>query len=101
MKEEKYLIEKCGKENPFKTPEGYFENLTRNIMNNFLRKKSKLFRKRHSGTASVRGYTWLPCFADSCSGHGCSCTTQKPLKRNLHQACSSSALLYRTNTLTR
>ena len=28
----KYLIEKCGKENPFKTPEGYFENLTRNIM---------------------------------------------------------------------
>ena len=32
MKEEKYLIEKCGKENPFKTPEGYFENFTRNIM---------------------------------------------------------------------
>ena len=28
MKEEKYLIEKCGKENPFKTPEGYFENFT-------------------------------------------------------------------------
>ena len=32
MKEEKYLIEKCGKANPFKTPEGYFENFTRNIM---------------------------------------------------------------------
>lgn len=32
MKEEKYLIKKCGKENPFKTPEGYFENFTRNIM---------------------------------------------------------------------
>lgn len=32
MKEEKFLIEKCGKENPFKTPEGYFENVTRNIM---------------------------------------------------------------------
>lgn len=32
MKEEKYLIGKCGKENPFKTPEGYFENFTRNIM---------------------------------------------------------------------
>jgi hypothetical protein len=30
--EEKYLIEKVGKENPFKVPEGYFDTLSGQIM---------------------------------------------------------------------
>lgn len=32
MKEEKELFQKIGKENPFKVPEGYFENLTQQVM---------------------------------------------------------------------
>ena len=32
MKEEKYLIEKVGKENPFRVPEGYFDTLSSQIM---------------------------------------------------------------------
>ena len=32
MKEEKYLIERVGKQNPFKVPEGYFDALTSQIM---------------------------------------------------------------------
>ena len=32
MKEEKELLEKFGRNNPFKVPEGYFENLTENVM---------------------------------------------------------------------
>lgn len=32
MMEEKYLIEKVGKENPFKVPEGYFDTLSSQIM---------------------------------------------------------------------
>lgn len=32
MNEELDIIKKCGKENPFKVPEGYFENFTSNLM---------------------------------------------------------------------
>ena len=32
MKEEKYLIEEVGRENPFKVPEGYFDTLASQIM---------------------------------------------------------------------
>ena len=32
MMEEKYLIEKVGKENPFRVPEGYFDTLASQIM---------------------------------------------------------------------
>lgn len=32
MKEEQEIIKKCGKETPFKVPEGYFEDFARNIM---------------------------------------------------------------------
>ena len=34
MNEDKELKERIGKDNPFKVPEGYFENLTSDIMNN-------------------------------------------------------------------
>ena len=32
MKEEKYLIEKVGRENPFRVPEGYFDTLASQVM---------------------------------------------------------------------
>lgn len=32
MNEELDIIKKCGKENPFKVPEGYFEDFTSNLM---------------------------------------------------------------------
>ncbi|MBP5799369.1 MAG: hypothetical protein J6W43_05620 [Prevotella sp.] len=32
MEEEKFLIERVGKQNPFKVPEGYFDTLTSQIM---------------------------------------------------------------------
>jgi len=34
MNEEKYIQEKVGKRNPFRVPEGYFENLTEQVMQN-------------------------------------------------------------------
>ena len=33
MKEEDYILRKVGKDNHFQTPEGYFDNLTSEIMN--------------------------------------------------------------------
>ena len=41
----RYFIEELGKENSFKVPDGYFENLTSEVMNNFLKKK-KLFSRK-------------------------------------------------------
>ena len=32
MNEEQYLIEKAGRENPFRVPEGYFDTLTSQVM---------------------------------------------------------------------
>ena len=32
MKEEKFLIERVGKQNPFKVPEGYFDTLASQVM---------------------------------------------------------------------
>ena len=42
MKEEDILLKKLGKENSFKVPDGYFENLTSEVM-----KKKKLFSRKN------------------------------------------------------
>lgn len=39
MKEEDILLKKLGKENSFKVPDGYFENLTSEVMNKLPEKK--------------------------------------------------------------
>ena len=40
MKEEDTLLKKLGKENSFKVPEGYFENLTSEVMNKLPEKET-------------------------------------------------------------
>ena len=44
MKEEDTLLKKLGKENSFKVPDGYFENLTSEVMNK-LPEKEKAFKE--------------------------------------------------------
>lgn len=46
MKEEDILLKKLGKENSFKVPDGYFENLTSEVMNK-LPEKEKLFSRKN------------------------------------------------------
>lgn len=41
MKEEKNLLEKCGKKNPFTVPEGYFESFTDKLMEQLPEKESQ------------------------------------------------------------
>ena len=41
MEEEKYIEEKVGKRNPFRVPEGYFDNLTAQIMESLPEQKPK------------------------------------------------------------
>lgn len=45
MKEEDILKKKCGTENPFKVPEGYFEQFTANLMNQLPEKPEEKKRK--------------------------------------------------------
>ena len=45
MKEEDILLKKLGKENSFKVPDGYFENLTSEVMNKLPEKEKLLLRK--------------------------------------------------------
>lgn len=47
MKEEDILMKKLGKENPFKVPEGYFENLTSEVMNKLPEKEKVSFEEEH------------------------------------------------------
>lgn len=44
--EELYLREKVGQGNPFKVPEGYFEQLTSQVMNQLPEKKAKVVSMR-------------------------------------------------------
>ncbi len=48
MKEEDTLLKKLGKENSFKVPEGYFENLTSEVMNKLPEKEKSNFEGRTS-----------------------------------------------------
>lgn len=50
MKEEDTLLKKLGKENSFKVPEGYFENLTSEVMNKLPEKEKITFEEEHVST---------------------------------------------------
>jgi hypothetical protein len=45
MKEEDILLKKLGKEDSFKVPDGYFENLTSEVMNKLPEKEKVVFKE--------------------------------------------------------
>lgn len=69
MNEEMYIQEKVGKRNPFRVPEGYFDNLTAQVMQNLpeqpkRRTKSVFMRPVFYAAASVcallvAGAVWM------------------------------------------
>ena len=50
MKEEDILLKKLGKENSFKVPEGYFENLTSEVMNKLPEKEKVTLKEEPVST---------------------------------------------------
>lgn len=50
MKEEDFIRKKCGSNNPFKVPEGYFEQFTANMM-------SQLPEKPHTATVMAPSHS--------------------------------------------
>jgi len=50
MKEEDILLKKLGKENSFKVPDGYFENLTSEVMNKLPEKEKIVFKEEPVST---------------------------------------------------
>ena len=50
MKEEDILLKKLGKEDSFKVPDGYFENLTSEVMNKLPEKEKVLFKEEPVST---------------------------------------------------
>lgn len=58
MKEEDNVLKKVGKENNFRVPDGYFENLTSEVMNRLPEKEKAVFAKRES-TTWERVRPWL------------------------------------------
>ena len=48
MKEEDNILKKVGKENAFRVPDGYFENLTSEVMNRLPEKEKHLQLLRES-----------------------------------------------------
>ena len=50
MKEEDTLLKKLGKENSFKVPDGYFENLTSEVMNKLPEKEKVAFKEEPVST---------------------------------------------------
>lgn len=61
MKEDKDLLSKYGRKNPFTVPEGYFQDFNERLMEQLPEKKLCPNPKSKYGIALNRGYTWLPC----------------------------------------
>ena len=59
MKEEDKLQKMIGTENPFRVPEGYFENLTSEVMNRLPEKEKSLGAIRKESTMWERVRPWL------------------------------------------
>lgn len=59
MKEEDNLLKKVGKENPFKVPGGYFENLTSEVMNALPEKKPALTVEQPTTWARIRPLLYM------------------------------------------
>lgn len=64
MKEEDILKKKCGTQNPFKVPEGYFEQFTANLMNQLpeqLETEKRKISSLHLWRMRIASYTAAAC----------------------------------------
>lgn len=60
MKEEDKILEKIGTENPFRVPEGYFENLASEVMNRLPEKeKSAIAQREPTRWEKVRPWLYM------------------------------------------
>ena len=53
-KYEDYLLKHYGRENSFKVPDGYFEDLAQNIMSQLPEQKAQIVELRHSWSSRLR-----------------------------------------------
>lgn len=56
---EKDIINRCGKQNPFSVPEGYFDNLTARVMANIPAEETKVISITPAKKFSWKGWTSL------------------------------------------
>ena len=54
MKEEDKILKKIGTENPFRVPDGYFENLTSEVMNRLPEKETPAIIKKKRNSLLCR-----------------------------------------------
>lgn len=59
MKEEEYLKNRMGRENPFRVPEGYFDSLTARVMSSLPESESKVVPIRRSLTSRLRPLLYM------------------------------------------
>ena len=71
MKEEDNILEKVGKKNSFKVPEGYFENLTSEVMGKLPEKEGPAFEEVKQPTMWIRMKPLLYIYR-GCIDHPCS-----------------------------
>lgn len=57
MNEEQAILERCGRENPFRVPEGYFDKLPQEVMNRLPRKRKTVrMWQRWAVAAALTGF---------------------------------------------
>jgi len=59
MKEEDKILKECGKKNSFTVPEGYFDNLTNEIMSKLPEKETPMVEKEISMWDRVRPWLYM------------------------------------------
>lgn len=66
MKEDNKILHNVGTDNPFKVPEGYFENLTQRIMDNLPEQKEQE-KKTKNRTVFMNAAKWISGIAAACA----------------------------------
>lgn len=84
MKEELLLKQKFGNSRPFNVPEGYFDSLEKNLMQNF--HETDIPQKRSARNIFMRSLRWAACFAAVLFVSGAIYFNQSDNESNLSQA---------------
>ncbi len=66
MKEDNKILHNVGTDNPFKVPEGYFENLTQRIMDNLPEQKEQE-KKTKNRTVFMNAAKWISGIVAACA----------------------------------